>query len=331
MNLIQTSLKTFLPVKRKSTSGGWISFNSPCCIHRGESKDTRSRGGIMFTAEGFVFSCFNCGFKAGWSPGKPISKNTKNLLKWLGVPESEINKIILEAIKDKETITVEKKEFNFILHEETFPNNCFSFRELISIGCEEPDFLSCLSYIEDRGFSVDDFNWYWSAEKGYRDRVIIPFYLENKLVGYTGRKINPGSPKYLTKNQHGYVFNLDRQTYDRQYVIVVEGHFDAIGVDGVAIMTNEPSKIQCARINMLEKKVIAVPDRDRAGSKLLKASIENGWSVSLPPWEEDIKDVADAVKRYGKVYTLATILHYQEGNKIKIELYKKKLEKLDDK
>ena len=63
----------------------------------------------------------------------------------------------------------------------------------------------------------------------------------------------------------------------------------------------------------------------------MSAAINNGWSVSLPPWEEDIKDVADAVKKYGRLYTLATILHYQEDNKIKIELYKKKLEKLDGK
>jgi len=320
-----------LPNKRKSTSGGWISFNSPCCVHRGESKDIRSRGGIMFTAEGFVFSCFNCGFKAGWSPGKPISKNTKNLLKWLGVPDSEINKIVLEAIREKDQISPETKEFNFNLKEEEFPKDCYSFKDLIALDCDEPDFLLCKEYIEKRGFSIDDFDWHWSATAAYRDRVIIPFYLEKKLVGYTGRKVKEGMPKYLSKSQPGYVFNLDRQTYDRQYVIVVEGQFDAIGIDGVAIMTNEPSEIQCARINMLGKKVIVVPDRDKAGAKLLKAAIDNNWAVSLPPWEEDIKDASDAVKKYGRIYTLATILHYQEENKIKIELYKKKLEKLDGK
>jgi len=52
--------------------------------------------------------------------------------------------------------------------------------------------------------------------------------------------------------------------------------------------------------------------------------------VSLPPWEDDIKDVADAVKRYGRVYTLTTILHYLETNKIKIQLLQKKLEALTD-
>ena len=63
---------------------------------------------------------------------------------------------------------------------------------------------------------------------------------------------------------------------------------------------------------------------------MLKAAIDNGWSVSMPPWDEDIKDVADAVKRYGRLYTLATILHYKESNEIKIQLLKKKLEALKD-
>lgn len=333
MNSIQASLQAFLPSKRKTTSGGWISFNSPCCIHRGEGKDTRLRGGIKFTTEGFVFSCFNCGFKAGWSPGKTISKNTKNLFRWIGLPESEINKIILETLKDKETTLVEKKEFNFTLYEEPLPNNCFSIKNYWANACDfnDPNLINVLAYILGRGLSLDDYDWHWANTDGFRDRVIIPFYQDGKIVGWTGRKITDGKPKYLSKSQRGYVFNIDKQTYDRHYVIVVEGHFDAIGVDGVAIMSNDPSEIQCARINMLGKKVIVVPDRDRAGAKLMSAAINNGWSVSLPPWEEDIKDVADAVKKYGRLYTLATILHYQEDNKIKIELYKKKLEKLDGK
>jgi hypothetical protein len=76
----------------------------------------------------------------------------------------------------------------------------------------------------------------------------------------------------------------------------------------------------------LAKEVIVVPDRDRPGSKLLKFAIDNGWGASLPPWGDDVKDVADAVKKYGRIYTLFTILHYRETNEIKIQLLKKKLE-----
>ena len=94
-------------------------------------------------------------------------------------------------------------------------------------------------------------------------------------------------------------------------------------------MHNEPNETQCARINALGKQVIVVPDRDKAGLKLIQAALKNNWTVSMPPWN-DVKDVADAVAKYGRIYTLFTILHYQETNEIKIQLLKKKLESLYD-
>lgn len=328
MNLIENTVRSILPPKRKNTSGGWISFNSPCCHHRGESRDTKSRGGMLFEKDGWIYHCFNCGFKAGWTPGKTLSKNAKELLKWLGLPDNEISRLSLEAIKEKDSKQPVKKELNFAIHEEQLPDNCLSMQEWIDNNCQDDQFLNCVEYILNRGLSLTDYNWHWTPEPGYCDRVIIPFYYQNKIVGWTGRKITDGKPKYLTKTQAGYVFNLDAQTYDKTFAIVVEGQFDAIAVQGIAVMHNEPNEVQCIRINSLGKEIIVVPDRDRAGSKLLKAAIENNWSVSSPPWESHIKDVSDAVRAYGKIYTLATILHYKESNRIKIELLKKKLEKL---
>jgi hypothetical protein len=63
---------------------------------------------------------------------------------------------------------------------------------------------------------------------------------------------------------------------------------------------------------------------------MLKAAIDNGWNASSPPWSDDIKDVADAVKKYGRLYVLTTILHYRVSGEIKINLMKKKLEALKD-
>lgn len=328
MSLIQDSLRAILPSRRKLTTGGWESFNSPCCHHRGESQDRRRRGGVIFSREGFVMHCFNCGFKAGWQPGKLLSKNTKLLFKYLGLSDDEIKRLAFEAHKDQSDQQTQPT-LNFTLHEESLPDDCLSIEQWAQMGCEDPELLAAVEYILNRGLSLSDWPWHWSSANGYRDRVIIPFYHEDKIVGWTGRKIGPGSPKYLSTSQSGYVFNLDHQTWNRKFVIVVEGQFDAIALDAAAIMTNSPNAVQCARLNALGKEIIVVPDRDAAGSKLLAAAIENNWSVSMPFWGEDVKDVADAVQRYGKVYTLTTILHYRDTNKIKIELARKKLEKLD--
>ena len=331
MNEIQSTLLSLLPPKRKSTISGWSSFDAPCCHNRGETRDKHQRGGIRVENDGFVFHCFNCNFAAGWTPGKLLSKNTKDLFKWLGLNEFDVGKLNLLALKIKDDQPVLKKALNFELVERPLPDDCLPIDTWIAEGSQDADLLDVISYlVDERKVGWPWYNWHWSAAPGYRDRVIIPFYQDGKVVGYTGRKIKPGKPKYLTDSQSGYVFNIDQQHRNREYVIVVEGQFDAIAIDGVAIMTNDPNDAQVARINSLGREVIVVPDKDRPGAGLVKSAINNKWSASLPPWEDDIKDVADAVKRYGRLYVLTTILHYKVTGEINLHLLKKKLEAINN-
>jgi len=326
VNEIQDTVLALLPPKRKATPSGWISFDAVCC------QDTRKRGGVLTNTDGgFQYHCFNCNFKCGWSPGKLLSKNTRQLFKWLNLSEQEIGRLNLAALKVKDDQPVLKKALNFTLEERALPDDCLSIDTWIQEGCQEPELLEVVQYLVDtRQVSWEWYNWHWSAAPGYRDRVIIPFYHNGKIVGYTGRKIRDGKPKYLTDAQPGYVFNIDAQTSDKAFVIVTEGQFDAIAIEGVAIMHNEPNETQCTRINNLAREVIVVPDRDQPGAKLVRAAIENKWSASLPPWEDDIKDVADAVKRYGRLYTLTTILHYKVQGEINLHLLEKKLLNVQD-
>jgi hypothetical protein len=327
MSLIQSALLALLPPNRKHTPSGWSSFNAPCCHNRGNRRDDRKRGGIMLTGEAFTYHCFNCGFKAGWSPGKLLSGNTRKLFGWMGMSDIDVQKLALEALKEQESIPTQKKKFSFELTEVALPDNTKSIDQWIAEGAQDTELLDVISYLVDqRKVGWDWYNWHWSNTSGYKDRVILPFYQDNMIVGYTGRKIREGKPKYLSHSQPSYVFNLTNQPRDRKYVIVVEGQFDAIAIDGVAIMTNTANDTQVARINAMGRDVIIVPDRDRAGSEMIKTALEQGWSVSMPPWEDDIKDVADAVKKYGRLYVLSTILHYRETNQIKIQLMKKKLD-----
>lgn len=326
MNLIQATVSAALPPKKKNTPSGWISFDAVCCTHRGENRDTKKRGGILMNADGFQYHCFNCGFKAGWTPGKLLSKNTKDLMRWLGVPDAEVTKCGMEALKNKDEIQKAPEVKHYAIEPRKLPENSQLMVELLEQGCVDTGLLDAVEYVLKRNFQLDWYDWYWSSEPGFRDRVIIPFFLENQVVGYTARKIREGNPKYLTHVSPGYVFNLDHQADDRKFCVVVEGQFDAIAVDGCAIGHNEPNEAQILRLNALGKEIIVVPDNDKPGAKMITTAIEQGWSVSLPDWGDDIKDVADAVKKYGRIYTLATILHYRESNEIKIKLLKKKLE-----
>jgi hypothetical protein len=330
MDEIYATLTALLPGKRKQTPSGWISFNAVCCHHRGETLDDRGRGGVLPNANGgWSYHCFNCTFKAGWTPGNLLSTNTKQLFRWLGLSDTDVSKLGLIALKLKEDQTPVDKSLDFSLKEKPVPEGSKTIVEWAQ-GHVPDDMIEVVAYLIDRGIDTAWYDFMWTPLKGYSDRVIIPFYSDGKIVGSTARKITRGKPKYLTDSQPGYVFNLDGQTWDKKYVIVVEGQFDAIAIEGVAIGHNDPNEVQCARINSLGKEVIVVPDRDRPGAKMLKAALDNRWSVSMPPWGDGVKDVADAVKAYGRLYTLATILHYRETNEIKIQLLKKRLESLDE-
>ena len=67
-----------------------------------------------------------------------------------------------------------------------------------------------------------------------------------------------------------------------------------------------------------------VPDKDEAGSKLIEQAIELGWSVSLPEWADGVNDIGDAVTKYGRLYTLYSIVNNAESNELKIRLRSKK-------
>ena len=93
---------------------------------------------------------------------------------------------------------------------------------------------------------------------GYKDRLIVRLF-NKKVVGYTARKVKDGNPKYISDPTIGYVFNLDNQKYGRVYTVVVEGSFDALAVEGVALLGSEPAIQQALLINSLNTKVIVVP------------------------------------------------------------------------
>ena len=103
MSVVNETVLTYLPSKRKQTPSGWLSFNAPCCHHNGNSADTRGRGGLISNPDsGVSYHCFNCGFKASWQPGRNFSHKLRKLLQWTGAPDDIINKVALEVMRENE-------------------------------------------------------------------------------------------------------------------------------------------------------------------------------------------------------------------------------------
>jgi len=330
MSIVADTVLTFLPQKRKTTPSGWLSFNASCCHHNGHSADTRGRGGLISNTDGGIsYHCFNCGYKASWQPGRPFSHKMRKLLQWMGTPDDIINKVALEVMRENEgveakTRIAEMPSFDTV----PLPDDAVKIIDIPDYNEHNTGFkhfLAVLKYMAQRNLNIDDTDYYWSPSLGYRDRLIIPFYYEGRIVGWTARSVLPDKkPKYLTEVQPGFVYGLDEQRPHKVFTIVCEGQLDAIHIEGCALGGSEISDQQAILLNRLQKDIIVVPDRDKAGSKLVERAIELGWSVSMPDWSQDINDIGDAVDKYGRLYTLYSITSAAESSPLKIRLKAKK-------
>ena len=332
MNLIQSTILTSLPANRKKTPSGWISFNAPCCVHNGETADKKKRGGIMTSADGTVsYHCFNCGYKASYILGRRLTQKMRTLMSYIGIPDDTIRKLAIEAMRHEEGDTkYEKKKFvNFNtkkLPKDTLKLETWLEKYKTLTNEQQTNVDNLLTYLNSRGIGADwyDFmyspNTFWDVNK----RLLIPFYWRGDIVGFTGRMFEKSEKvKYYTDVQPGYVFNMDAQDWTRKFVIVTEGPFDAITISGVSILGSEINDIQRELIEGLNRQIIVVPDRDRPGEKLINQAIEFGWSVAFPEWHDSVEDVADAVLKYGRLFTMQSILKSTETSKLKINLKRK--------
>jgi len=309
---------SFLPGKRKQTASGWISFNAPCCIHRGDNQDRRQRGGIKPSPDGsWSYHCFNCGYTASFVLGRNLTFKARKLLEWMNVPQEEIERMNLESLKHKsiEGLLGERQQVVNQLQ-----NIVFEDRDLPADT--QPLNADGEAYLRSRSLPADYPFMYKTMP---RPGIVIPFTHDNQVVGHTTRFLDDRVPKYIQDIQPGYVFGTDLQGANWQYAVVVEGVFDALSISGLAVLHADINEAQARLIRSLGREIIVVPDQDAAGMRLVDRAVELGWSVSMPDWPADVKDVNDAVIRWGKLGTLLTIMQSKETSKIKIELRKKQL------
>jgi len=319
-----------VPGKKKLTQSGWHSFNAVCCQYRGHKADRRSRGGIKFDGKNWSYHCFNCGYKCGFVLGRNLNRNARQLLRWCNIDEDDINKWnlyslqhkdLLDFVKKKEQVQIKFEEMSLPYDAELLDNENIKHEKYIS-------------YLTKRKINYKDYPFMCTpdAEGRQADRIIIPYTYKNKIVGHTSRYLDDRTPKFINEQQQGYVFGTDLQKDIYSACIVVEGIFDALSINGCALTHNTISDQQADLIKNLvppwmDKKIIVVPDQDKTGLKICNRALELGFFVSIPEWDEDVKDVNDAVVKYGKLPTLLSILQSATNSKIKIEIKRKQLDK----
>ena len=315
---------SLIPGKKKQTNSGWYSFNALCCVHRGHRADRRMRGGLKVDGTNWIMHCFNCSYSCSFTLGKSIGSKTRDFLSWCGVDESQIQRWNLQSLQHKDLLDFTKPK-----KRETIKFKAIALPEGERLDISNPRHKVYIDYLSRRKVDPDLLEFTVTPDETGRNsnRIIIPYMYRNKIVGYTSRFLDDRIPKYINIQEPGYVFGYDMQKKDWQVCIVTEGIFDALSIDGCAIMHNTISAEQAQLLAQLNRRIIVVPDRDKTGLDLIDRALEFGYSVSIPEWDIDLKDVNDAVVRYGKLPTLLSILQAATMSKIKLELMRKRIVK----
>lgn len=331
MSSIYETVLAHLPPARK-TAGGWFHFNAVCCHHQGHKIDTRSRGNILFSPDGkIVYSCFNCNFAVIYDP-QALTKKFELFMSWLGVPQDDINRLRLEQLAQNingvDTVADEYAVvFNKDFREQALPPGSRLVSDIMHDANPPQEFVQVRDYLQSRGEAVgiDHYNYYWTPAVQWKlnERLIIPYYYRSRIVGWTARYAGTppkGIPRYYnSEHAPGYLFNgdmLDHPT--RRYCLLCEGPFDAIACSGVAAFGSKLTKEQVLWLGHTRQQVIVVPDRQLKNQHLIDAALEYEWHVSFPEWESDVKDAAQAAERYGKIYTIKTIIDNATNNALQI-------------
>jgi len=329
--LINQTVETYWRQGRKikQTSSGWLSGNAVCCIHRGDKQDKRGRGGLKIIDKGWSYSCFNCGFTASFILGRNVGFKARRFLEWLGVPATDIEHLNLESLKYRsiEGLLDDRQRVANVLADIAFDEMDLPDDFIIA----DENTPGVWAYLQKRQLPLDypyglqgtPSDAKWTARPG----VIVPFTYQQQVVGYATRYLDDRSPKYINHTPPGYVFGTDLQHDAWQSAIVVEGVFDALSINGLAVLHADINDAQARLIRNLGREVVVVPDQDVPGMRLVERAVELGWSVSMPEWPEGVKDANDAVICMGRLATLLTIMQAREASKIKIELRKKQLVK----
>ena len=170
-----------------------------------------------------------------------------------------------------------------------------------------------IEYLASRGVDFSLYNFFISkgcktpSEVKWHKRVICPCYRNGKLIFYQGRDLTGKSKlKYMNESSihsnsvvlYGYDELLAKK---ESPLFITEGIYDAISLNGVALIGNELSQRKIDVINTSVRKKVYIPDLCKTGLSPALAAIRAGWSLALPEFG-GCKDVNEAILKYGSFY-----------------------------
>ncbi len=298
---------------------GWQAVQCSVC-----NDHTRKglRGAFLFDGDKVIYKCWNCGHTAVYDPleNELMPKNMVRVLDDFGIPDDIWKSLILSspaymngAIKRgtdeaPSEESIEPKELKM-------PDFFYYLKDAAAddeIAAEARIYLKEVRQVDPDAFP------YMLAHKHtnrrlhkWLGRVIMPIYKNNKLIYYIGRALYDAPQKYETpaspkeKVLYGFERLFERTTAP---LFIVEGWFDAYAIDGVATLGNVITPYQAQWLDRSKREKIYIPDKFGDGFRAAEQALKNGWKISTPDIGSDCKDMDDAVKKYGKLYVIRSII-----------------------
>jgi hypothetical protein len=298
---LEDLIREKVPLGRLSPQG-FYSLKCPVC------SDYKERGGFKFDAGTVGYNCFNCGTHAKHEEGEGrISRSMRRVLNAFGIDDSEISAVVNTGFffkpKEKAVVSLsDLKKVNTATPQVKLPPKA------LPLG-GTTEFLEyqqkLVDYLVKRKVDLDRYHFFFSLEERFLNRVIIPFYRNGNLIFWQARGVEEGmTPRYDSApvSRDAVLFNFDQlYTGSPLPLFVVEGAFDAMPFDGVAILG---SKLNDAKIELLSKarrRLIFVIDKDKNGKSLAEHALQLGWEITFTP--DGANDINRSVQRFGFSWT----------------------------
>lgn len=323
MHQILEKIYDILPLNKKKRNSGWVYFNCPVCFLT-ENPDTKHRGNIIFNDDSCSYNCFNCKYHWNFHLGQYMSKKMITFLKNC-CSQKDLNDLLLMVREYNESNTSQTIDKPIIKKREIrqIPSEYKSIQQSLYNNDKSKTLQTVVQYLYQRNSRLLEWSELYWAEN--RNNFLIPCKEYGEIVGYSLRSLNDDSAsKYLHYIPQGYVFNYDNLLKERKYEILVEGQLDALAINGVAYLSSTLTPDRLKRIQSFanDKELIICPDRDNAGKKIVQQVLDENlpFSIAFPNWIKGIKDCEEAVQKYGRLYTIYSIIASKESNKDLIKM-----------
>lgn len=279
----------------KNTGNNQFNFRCPLC---GDSqKSTRKARGYLFpgvkqNSNRLFFKCHNCNesmpfdvflarvdaalaqeYKMGRFRDAPIDLESSVKTSNPKTPENTVSKSLID-----------KWDFEHVFEKiENLPNNHFARDYLIRRKIPQDIIKSDLWYTSDFKHALE-----FAAEKyglpisdntiskmrANDARIIIPFKVGDKIVGFQGRSLDPKNlVRYITIKIDPYaskVYGLHRLDTTKENIYVFEGPFDSMFIpNSIAVMDSDLTNVGALLPDIIKKKFVLVYDNEPRNSAIV--------------------------------------------------------------